>query len=83
MVATMHRLAAMLVSLLCCFLFIATLKAQQQPQPAASDNTASPPSCVPHERDALLAFKHGITAAMAKKASLMFFFSFDEPDFVF
>jgi len=31
--ATMHRLAAaMLVSLLCCFLFIATLKAQQQPQ---------------------------------------------------
>ena len=63
MVATMHRLAAaMLVSLLCCFLFIATLKAQQQPQPAASDNTASPPSCIPHERDALLAFKHAVTS---------------------
>ncbi|CAD6258637.1 unnamed protein product [Miscanthus lutarioriparius] len=63
MVATVHRLAAaMLVSLLCCFLFIATLKAQQQPQPAASDNTASPPSCIPHERDALLAFKHAVTS---------------------
>ncbi|XP_066340784.1 receptor-like protein EIX1 [Miscanthus floridulus] len=63
MVATMHRLAAaMLVSLLCCLLFIATLKAQQQPQPAASDNTASPPSCIPHERDALLAFKHAVTS---------------------
>ncbi|XP_066339045.1 receptor-like protein EIX2 [Miscanthus floridulus] len=58
----MHRLAAMLVSLFCCFLFIATLKAQQQPQPAASDNTASPPSCIPHERDALLAFKHAVTS---------------------
>uniref|UniRef100_K3ZN84 Disease resistance R13L4/SHOC-2-like LRR domain-containing protein n=1 Tax=Setaria italica TaxID=4555 RepID=K3ZN84_SETIT len=54
LVATMHRIgiAAMLV-LSSCFLFLAT-HAQQQPQPAASDNTASLPSCIPHERDALL-----------------------------
>uniref|UniRef100_K3ZN38 Leucine-rich repeat-containing N-terminal plant-type domain-containing protein n=1 Tax=Setaria italica TaxID=4555 RepID=K3ZN38_SETIT len=58
----MHRIgiAAMLV-LSSCFLFLTT-HAQQQPRPAASDNTASLPSCIPHERDALLSFKHGITS---------------------
>jgi len=70
----MHRLAASRLVLLCCFSFLATHAQQQQPQLATGGNRASP-SCVPHERDALLAFKHGITAAMAKKASLMFFFS--------
>ncbi|CAD6255176.1 unnamed protein product [Miscanthus lutarioriparius] len=56
----MHRLAAaMLVLLCCCCLFLATQ--QQQLQPAAGGNRASP-SCIPHERDALLAFKHGITS---------------------
>ncbi|CAD6255164.1 unnamed protein product [Miscanthus lutarioriparius] len=60
MVATMHRLAAaMLVLLCCCCLFLATQ--QQQLQPAAGGNRASP-SCIPHERDALLAFKHGVTS---------------------
>ncbi|CAD6255122.1 unnamed protein product [Miscanthus lutarioriparius] len=55
----MHRLAAaMLVVLCCCCLFLAT---QQQLQPAAGGNRASP-SCIPHERDALLAFKHGVTS---------------------
>ncbi|XP_066334833.1 receptor-like protein EIX2 [Miscanthus floridulus] len=59
MVATMHRLAAaMLVLLCCCCLFLAT---QQQLQPAAGGNRESP-SCIPHERDALLAFKHGVTS---------------------
>ena len=58
MVATMHRLAAaMLVLLCCCCLFLAT----QQQQPAAGGNRASP-SCIPHERDALLSFKHGVTS---------------------
>ncbi|XP_066334760.1 receptor-like protein EIX2 [Miscanthus floridulus] len=61
MVATMHRLAAaMLVLLCCCCLFLATQQ-QQQLQPAAGGNRASP-SCIPHERDALLAFKHGVTS---------------------
>ena len=60
MAATMHRLAAaMLVLLCCCCLFLATQ--QQQLQPAAGGNRASP-SCIPHERDALLAFKHGVTS---------------------
>ncbi|XP_066334778.1 receptor-like protein EIX2 [Miscanthus floridulus] len=60
MVATMHRLAAaMLVLLCCCCLFLATQ--QQQLQPAAGGNRASL-SCIPHERDALLAFKHGVTS---------------------
>ncbi|XP_066334750.1 receptor-like protein EIX2 [Miscanthus floridulus] len=59
MVATMHRLAAtMLVLLCCCCLFLAMQ--QQQLQPAAGGNRASP-SCIPHERDALLAFKQGVT----------------------
>ncbi|XP_066334829.1 receptor-like protein EIX2 [Miscanthus floridulus] len=59
MVASMHRLAAaMLVLLCCCCLFLATQ--QQQLQPAAGGSRASP-SCIPHERDALLAFKHGVT----------------------
>ncbi|CAD6255146.1 unnamed protein product [Miscanthus lutarioriparius] len=57
----MHRLAAaMLVLLCCCCLFLATQQ-QQQLQPAAGGNRASP-SCIPHERDALLAFKHGVTS---------------------
>ncbi|CAL4957677.1 unnamed protein product [Urochloa decumbens] len=53
-VATMHRPAAMFVLLViaCCF-FLVT-HAQQQPQPAAGV------SCIPHERDALLAFKNGV-----------------------
>uniref|UniRef100_K3Y2Y7 Leucine-rich repeat-containing N-terminal plant-type domain-containing protein n=1 Tax=Setaria italica TaxID=4555 RepID=K3Y2Y7_SETIT len=38
----------------CCFLFLAT-----HAQPAASDSL---PSCIPHERDALLSFKHCITS---------------------
>ncbi|CAD6255118.1 unnamed protein product [Miscanthus lutarioriparius] len=58
----MHRLAAaMLVLLCCCCLFLATQQQQQQLQPAAGGNRASP-SCIPHERDALLAFKHGVTS---------------------
>ncbi|CAD6255160.1 unnamed protein product [Miscanthus lutarioriparius] len=59
----MHRLAAaMLVLLCCCCLFLATQQQQQQQlQPAAGGNRASP-SCIPHERDALLAFKHGVTS---------------------
>ncbi|XP_066334827.1 receptor-like protein EIX2 [Miscanthus floridulus] len=48
----------MLVLLCCCCLFLST---QQQQQPAAGGNRASP-SCIPHERDALLAFKHGVTS---------------------
>ncbi|XP_066336501.1 receptor-like protein EIX2 [Miscanthus floridulus] len=61
MVATMHRLAAaMLVLLCCCCLFLATQQ-QHQLQPATGGNRASP-SCIPHERDALLAFKHGVTS---------------------
>ncbi|CAL4950955.1 unnamed protein product [Urochloa decumbens] len=54
-VATMHRPAAMFALLIiaCCF-FLVT-HAQLQPQPAASA------SCIPQERDALLAFKHGVT----------------------
>ncbi|XP_066334831.1 receptor-like protein EIX2 [Miscanthus floridulus] len=51
--------ATMLVLLCCCCLFLATQ--QQQLQPAAGGNRASP-SCIPHERDALLAFKHGVTS---------------------
>ncbi|CAD6255162.1 unnamed protein product [Miscanthus lutarioriparius] len=54
----LDRRAAMLV-LFSCFLFLTT-HAQQQPQPAASGNRKSP-SCIPHERDALLAFKQGVT----------------------
>ncbi|XP_066333292.1 receptor-like protein EIX2 [Miscanthus floridulus] len=58
----MHRLAAaMLMLLCCCCLFLATQQQQQQLQPAAGGNRASP-SCIPHERDALLAFKHGVTS---------------------
>ncbi|XP_066336586.1 receptor-like protein EIX2 [Miscanthus floridulus] len=55
-----HLAAAMLVLLCCCCLFLATQQ-QQQLQPAAGGNRASP-SCIPHERDALLAFKHGVTS---------------------
>ncbi|CAO2204945.1 unnamed protein product [Urochloa humidicola] len=47
----MHRPAFM-------FVLLATL-AHQQTQPAAGGGTASA-SCIPHERDALLAFKHGV-----------------------
>ncbi|CAD6255157.1 unnamed protein product [Miscanthus lutarioriparius] len=63
MVPTKHRLAAAMVVLLCCCcLFLATQQQQlQQLQPAAGGNRASP-SCIPHERDALLAFKHGVTS---------------------
>ncbi|CAD6255151.1 unnamed protein product [Miscanthus lutarioriparius] len=59
----MHCLAAtMLVLLCCCCLFLATQQQQQQQlQPAAGGNRESP-SCIPHERDALLAFKDGVTS---------------------
>ncbi|CAD6255074.1 unnamed protein product [Miscanthus lutarioriparius] len=60
----MHRLAGAMLVLLwcCCCLFLAThAHQQQQLQPAAGGNRASP-SCIPHERDALLAFKHGVTS---------------------
>ncbi|XP_066333293.1 receptor-like protein EIX1 [Miscanthus floridulus] len=55
----MHRLAAAMLVLLCCCLFLATQ--QQQLQPTAGGNRASS-SRIPHERDALLAFKHGVTS---------------------
>ncbi|CAO2185299.1 unnamed protein product [Urochloa humidicola] len=56
----MHRPAAVFVLLVLtfCFLFLAT-HAQQQPPPAAGGGTASA-TCIPQERDALLAFKHAL-----------------------
>ncbi|OEL30807.1 hypothetical protein BAE44_0008173 [Dichanthelium oligosanthes] len=48
-----------LLVIACCFFLAA--HAQQQNHPAAGGSTASA-SCVPHERDALLAFKHGVTS---------------------
>ncbi|CAO2193301.1 unnamed protein product [Urochloa humidicola] len=55
----MHRPAAIFVVITCSF-FLATLAQQQPLKSAAGSNTASA-SCIPYERDALLAFKHGIT----------------------
>ncbi|WVZ71956.1 hypothetical protein U9M48_020483 [Paspalum notatum var. saurae] len=55
----------MLLSVLCCFLFLATHAHDQKPRPAANNGrstTATGASCIPHERDALLAFKHGVTS---------------------
>jgi Leucine-rich repeat (LRR) protein len=49
-----------LLVITCGRFFLAT-HAQQQPQPPAGGSTASV-SCLPHERDALLAFKHGLTS---------------------
>uniref|UniRef100_A0A0E0M9N1 non-specific serine/threonine protein kinase n=1 Tax=Oryza punctata TaxID=4537 RepID=A0A0E0M9N1_ORYPU len=60
----MHHPAAMSVLLLITCFFLSLLlptHAQHQTQRAAGGNTASA-SCLPHERDALLAFKHGITS---------------------
>ncbi|XP_066333282.1 receptor-like protein EIX1 [Miscanthus floridulus] len=51
----------MLVLLCCCCCCLLLATQQQQLQPAAGGNRASP-SCIPHERDALLAFKHGVTS---------------------
>ncbi|CAL4957674.1 unnamed protein product [Urochloa decumbens] len=56
----MHRPAAIFLVVTCRF-FLATLAQQQPLKPAAGGNTASA-SCIPRERDALLAFKHGITS---------------------
>ncbi|KAJ1282951.1 hypothetical protein BS78_03G090200, partial [Paspalum vaginatum] len=58
----MHRVSArfMLLITTYCFFFLGT-HAQQQPRPAGRGNSASA-SCIPHERDALLAFKHGVTS---------------------
>ncbi|CAO2193304.1 unnamed protein product [Urochloa humidicola] len=54
----MHRPAFLFVLpvITCCFIFLVA-HAKQKPQPAAASV-----SCVPHERDALLAFKHGVTS---------------------
>ncbi|KAG2587419.1 hypothetical protein PVAP13_5NG147862 [Panicum virgatum] len=57
----MHRPASIFVLLVITCSFFLTTHAQQQPQPPAGGNTASV-SCLPHERDALLAFKHDVTS---------------------
>ncbi|KAG2628237.1 hypothetical protein PVAP13_3KG315500, partial [Panicum virgatum] len=50
-----------LLVITCCF-FLATHAQQQQSQPSTGGNTTGSPSCLPHERDALLTFKRGITS---------------------
>ncbi|CAL4977353.1 unnamed protein product [Urochloa decumbens] len=58
----MHRPAAIFLVVTCRF-FLATLAQKQPLKPAAGGNTATASaSCIPHERDALLAFKHGVTS---------------------
>ncbi|CAO2193300.1 unnamed protein product [Urochloa humidicola] len=58
----MHLPSAIFVMLLItCRFFLATLAQQQPLKPAVRGNTAISASCIPRERDALLAFKHGIT----------------------
>nr|CAB3476572.1 unnamed protein product [Digitaria exilis] len=58
-IATMHRPAALFLLLAITCLFFLPTDAQPQPTPAGNAASAS---CIPHERDALLAFKHGVTS---------------------
>ncbi|TVU24857.1 hypothetical protein EJB05_27319, partial [Eragrostis curvula] len=54
----MRHTSTKLLFLVICSFFLILARAQQQPKPT-DDNTAN--SCIPRERNALLAFKEGIT----------------------
>ncbi|CAL4992542.1 unnamed protein product [Urochloa decumbens] len=59
----MHRSAArftfLLIAVTCCSFFFLVAHAQKQPALASENNVST--RCVPREREALLAFKHGIS----------------------